>query len=120
MNTKLPGYCNEGIPAPRELCHSLAGVAKVPDKGMGILQNFQKFRVLWHKRTELTKVPSGYKTCCTRTPGIVARAYQTFRSSGYGYECPRELTEVLCRVIPGVNTPIPGVITPGMVCTYPT
>ena len=23
----------------------------------------------------------------------------------YGYECPTELTEVLCRVIPGVNTP---------------
>ena len=36
-----------------------------------------------------------------------------YRSSGYGYECPTELTEVLCGVIPGVNTP-------GIVCTYPT
>ena len=40
-------------------------------------------------------------------------SYRTSRSSGYGYECPTELTEVLCRVIPGVNTP-------GTVCTYPT
>ena len=60
-------------------------------------------------------------------PGIVARgvqnsqkfwvrvfmSYRTSKSSGYGYECPTELTEVLCRVIPGVNTP-------GMVCVYPT
>ena len=40
-------------------------------------------------------------------------SYRTYRSSGHGYECPTELTEVLGRVIPGVNTP-------GMVCAYPT
>ena len=90
---------------------------------MEVLQNSQKFRVLWHGRTELTEVPGGYNRCCTRTwgicgagrteltevpgtgmyeslreltqvPGIVARAYRTYRSSGYGYECPTELTEV--------------------------
>ena len=33
--------------------------------------------------TELTEVPS-----------IVARAYRTHKSSGYGYECPTELIEV--------------------------
>ena len=44
---------------------------------------------------------------------FVALAYRTPISSGYGYECPTELTEVLCRVIPGVNAP-------GMVCAYPT
>ena len=49
---------------------------------------------------------------------FVALAYRTFTSSGYGYECPTELTEVLCRVIPGVNTP--GMVTPGMVCMCPT
>ena len=27
----------------------------------------------------------------------------TSRSSGYGYECPTEYLENLCRVIPGVN-----------------
>ena len=36
---------------------------------------------------------------------FVALAYRTCRSSGHGYECPIELTEVLSRVIPGVNTP---------------
>ena len=40
-------------------------------------------------------------------------SYRTAISSGYGYECPTELTEVLCTVIPGVDTP-------GVVCTYPT
>ena len=32
-------------------------------------------------------------------------SYRTSISSGYGYECPTEFTEILCRVIPGVNTP---------------
>ena len=40
-------------------------------------------------------------------------SYRSSRSSGYGYECSTERTEVLCRVIPGINTP-------GAVCTYPT
>ena len=40
-------------------------------------------------------------------------SYRTSRSSRYGYKCPTELTEVLCRVIPGVNTP-------GTFCEYPT
>ena len=48
---------------------------------------------LWHRRTELAEVPgTGMK-------------YRTYTSSGYGYECRTELTEVLRRVIPGVNTP---------------
>ena len=56
MNTGLPGYCNKGIPLPRVLCHSLT---EVPGKGMGILQNLQKFRVR------------------------VRKCYRTHRSSGY-------------------------------------
>ena len=44
--------------------------------GMEVLQNSQKFRVLWHGRTELTEIPGGLKKCCTRTPGIVARGVQ--------------------------------------------
>ena len=57
--------------------------------------------------------------CCTLTPGIcgtgvqswlkfrvrVWMSHRTHRSSGYGHECPIELTEVLRRAIPGVNTP---------------
>ena len=43
---------------------------------MKVSQNFQKFRVLWHERTELTEVPGGYERWCTRTPGIVAQGVQ--------------------------------------------
>ena len=78
-NKDLPGYCNEGIPVPRVLCHSLTGVTEFPGKGVRILQNFQKFQVLWHSRTELTEVSSGQKTCCTRTPGLVATGVQDFQ-----------------------------------------
>ena len=35
----------------------------------------------------------------------MAPACRTPRSSGYGYQCPTEVTEVSCRVIPRVNTP---------------
>ena len=55
-----------------------------------------------------TEVPGGYKKCCTRTPGIVARGlqrsqkfrvrvwmpYRTHRSSSYWYERHTELPEV--------------------------
>ena len=56
-----------------------------------------------HRRTELTTVPG-------RGMNVVQNL-QKFRIGTY--ECPTELTEVLCREIPGVNTP-------GTVCTYPT
>ena len=49
---------------------------------------------LWHWRTELTEIP-----------GTGMKSYRTYRSSGYGFECPTERTEVPCREIPGVNTP---------------
>ena len=40
---------------------SLAGLAQVSGTGMEVLQNSQKFQVLWHGRTELTEVPGRYK-----------------------------------------------------------
>ena len=78
---------------------------EVPGTGMKVLQNFQKFRVLWHRRTELPEVPGRYKHAVLVPRVFVAPAYRTSRCSGYGYECPTEVTEVLCRVIPAVNTP---------------
>ena len=66
MDTALPGYCNKGIPVPRVLCHSLTEVAEVPSKrghgdltelseipgtGTEVLQNFRKFKDLWHGPT---------------------------------------------------------------------
>ena len=71
MNTGLYGYCDKGIPVTRVLYHSLTEVTEVPGKGMGILQNLQKFRVRVrkcyrihrssHERTELTEAPGRYK-----------------------------------------------------------
>ena len=84
-----------------------------------MLQISHKFRVLWHRRTELTEVPGRYKNAVpvprvfvgTSVQSLqkfrvrVLVSYRTYTSSGYGYECPTELTEVLCRAIPGVFTP---------------
>ena len=72
---------------------------------MKVLQHFQKFRVLWHGRTELPEVPGRYKHAVPVPRVSVAPAYRNSRSSWYGYECPTEVTEILCRVTPGVNTP---------------
>ena len=107
MNTGLTGYCNKGILVPRVLCHSLIEVIEVPGKGMDlqelteapgmgtkVLQNSQKLRVLWHGRTELAEVPGRYKYAAPVPRVFVARAYRAYRSSGYGYWCRTELTEV--------------------------
>ena len=71
---------------------------------MEILQNFQKFRVRYGGVTELTEVPGivarAYRTHINYINDIpvprvfVALAYRTSRSSGYGYECRTELSEV--------------------------
>ena len=109
---------------------------------MRILQNFQKFRVrVW--MSYRTSKSSGYcgtgvqnsqksragTKLAVHVPRVLwAPAYRTSKSSGYRYEyrtelpevcsgygceCPTELTEVRCRVIHAVNTP-------GTACTYPT
>ena len=64
---------------------------------MGILQNLQKFRVRYGGVTELTEVLGivalAYITHISYTNDIsvprvlVALAYRTCRSFGYGYEC---------------------------------
>ena len=91
---------------------SLTELPEVPGRGVKVLQNFQNFRVLWHRRTELPKVPGRYKHVVPVPRVFVAPAYGTSRSSGYGYKCPTEVTEVLCRVIPRVNTPVMNLCVP--------
>ena len=133
------GYCGTGVqnsqkfwagtknavPVPRVLWHGAyrthrssgygyechTELAEVPGTGMKVLQNFQKFRVLWHGRTELTEVPARYInavpvprvlwhgcTDLTEVPGMgmnvvqnsqkfsvrVWMLYRTHKSSGYG------------------------------------
>ena len=94
MMYPYPGYCGAG----------LTELTEVQCTGMKVLQNFQNFRVLWHGRTKLPEVPGRYKHAVPVPRVFAAPAYRTSRSSGYGYECPAEVTVVLCRVIPGVNT----------------
>ena len=92
-----------------------------------MIQNSQKFLVLWHRHTELTEVPSGFKTCCTRTPRIVAQAvqnsqkfrvrvrqcYKTSKKSGYGCKSLTELREVSCVVTRATElAQVPGVVVP--------
>ena len=79
---------------------------EVPGTGMKVLQNFQNFRVLWQRLTELPEILGRYKHAVPAPRVFVAPAYRTSRSSGYGIECPTKVTEVLCRVIPAVNTPV--------------
>ena len=40
---------------------SLTELPEVSGTGMKVLQNFPKFRVLWHGRTELTELPGRYE-----------------------------------------------------------
>ena len=76
---------------------------------MGVLQTSRSFGHGYGSVTELTEVPGivarAYRT--RRSSGRVRKmlvpvprvlwhgAYRTHRSSGYGYECPTELTEFL-------------------------
>ena len=71
MNTGLSGYCNEGIPVPRVLCHSFTEVTEVPGKGIGTLQNLQQLRV---------RVRKSYTTSAS-FPGMVAQACRIHRIS---------------------------------------
>ena len=95
MMYPYPGYCGTG----------LTELTEVPGTGIKVLQSLQNFRVLWHRRTELPEVPDMYKNAVPVPRVFVAPAYRTSRSSGHGHECPTEVIELLCRVIPGVNTP---------------
>ena len=101
----------------RNGCESLNELPQVPGTGMKVLQNFQNFRVLWHTDVQnFQKFRAGTNTLYPYPGSLWHRRTElqlTARSSGYGYECPTEVTEVICRVIPGVNTRV-------WFCVYPT
>ena len=102
--TEVPGKGTHG---------DLTELTEVPGTGTEVLQKSQKFRVLWHGRTALTEVPGRNKSAAHVPRVSVERAYRAYRKvpgTGvnvlqnlqkfrvYGYECPTELTDVLCRV----------------------
>ena len=61
---------------------------------MKVFRNFQKFRLFWHGRTELTEVQGRYKNALL-VPLVMWQSYRIYERSGYGCECT-ELTEVIC------------------------
>ena len=75
---------------------------------MGVLQNFRKFRVrVWmcyrtHRSSRYggtgvqnsRKIRAGTNRAVPVPRVLWHGAYGVYRSSGYGYECPTELTEV--------------------------
>ena len=86
-----PGYCGTG--AYRTHRRSGYGhecpteLTEVPDTGMKVLQNLQKFRVMWHGRTELTEVPGTGINVVQNSQKFFVQVwmlYRTHRSSGYG------------------------------------
>ena len=89
-------------------------LTEISGAGTEALQYSQKFRALWHRCTELT-VRVGIIMLGTY-PVYCARPYRSYRSSGYGDEFCTDLTEVsgtgislnraeltefVCRLIPG-------------------
>ena len=72
---KFRAGTKNAVPVPRVLLHGAyrthrtsgygfecpTELTQVPGTGMKVLQKFQKFRVFWHGRTELTEVPGRYK-----------------------------------------------------------
>ena len=92
-------------PYPWVLWHGYYRTHRSSGYGYESLTKFQNFRLLLHGRTELPQVPGRYKNAVPVPWVFVAPASRTSRSSGYEYECSTEVTEVLCRVTPRVNTP---------------
>ena len=88
---------------PEHCVNSLTGVTEVPGKGMGILQNLQRFRVRAGGVTDFTEVP-GIVTGVQNSEKLqndipvprvfVALAYVRSRSSACGYGYRTELPEV--------------------------
>ena len=93
------------VPVPRVLLHRRTELTEDPGTSMNVMQNLQKFRV---------RVRKCYRT--HRSSGYCGKSVQNSQKFRVGMKmlCPypgycgtgvTEFTEVLCRVIPGKNTP---------------
>ena len=62
--TEVPGIVARAYRTHRSSgygCECATELTEVPGTGMKVLQNFQKFRVLWHGRIKLSEVPGRYE-----------------------------------------------------------
>ena len=65
----------------------LAELIDVPGKGINVLQNYQKFRILWHGRAEATAGPGTGVNVLQNSDEFfvwVWMSHRTHTSSGYG------------------------------------
>ena len=92
---RTPGIVARGVHNWQRCGYECAAeLTEVAGTGMKVLQNFQKFRVLWDGRTELAEVLGRYKNAVPVPRVRVWMSYRTHRSSLYGYERCTQLTEV--------------------------
>ena len=105
---KLRAGTKNAVPVPRVSWHGayrthrrfgygyecLTELTDVPGTGMKVSQNFQKFRVLWRGRTELTEVPGRCKNAVP-VPRVLWHG-RTDLTEVPGTGTNAELTEVLC------------------------
>ena len=90
-------------------CATVLQKSQVPGKGMGhhcrtyrssgygygsVTELTEVPGIVARACTELTQVPGRYKNAVPASRVYAKRAYRAYRSSGYGYECRTELTEV--------------------------
>ena len=117
MMYPYPGYCGTGRTELIEVSGTGMNVLHNPQTFrvyMKVLQNLQKFRVLWHGRTELTEVPGRYKnavpvprvlwhwcTELTEVPGTGMNVVQNLQKFRVRVWICTELTRVPERVISG-------------------
>ena len=114
---KFRAGTSRAVPVPRVLWHGSSRTHKSSRYGYQSLNiTSRSSRYGYESLTKLPQVPGRYKHALPVPRVFVAPAYRTSRSFGYGHECPTEVTEVLCRVIPVVNK-YPGY---GFVCALRT
>ena len=124
LQQKFRAGTKNAVPVPRVLWHGAyrthtssrygyerhTELEEVPGTGTGVLQNSQKFRVLWYGRTKLTEVPGGIKMLYLY-PGYCG--HRRTEVPGTGMNVLQNLHKFFVGKYPGK---IPRV----WICTYPT
>ena len=74
-----------------------ANLIEVPGTGMKVFRSFQKLRLFWHGRTELTEVQGRYKNALP-VPRVMWQSYRFSKSSGYGVNVVQNSQKLFVRV----------------------
>ena len=107
---KFRAGAKEAVPVPRVLWHGAyrthrsskygyecpTRLTEVPGTGMKVFIELPKVPGIVARAYRTYRSSGQVQKCCTRTSGILARSHRSYISCGYGYEFRTELTEVLC------------------------